>query len=104
MRRAEAYETVIAQVREEIEPPPEPEEPTMGEMLWVLRSVHTPELIEGSRDEPAPGPRREAVHRGTAGAADQRKPVRIEDATLEQLVAGLKDMWENGTEETDLLI
>ena len=66
MRRAEAYETVIAQLREEIEPPPEPEpDPNMDEMLWVLRSVHTPES-----SEPAPVPRREAVHRGTAGTEE----------------------------------
>ena len=105
MRRAEAYEIVIAQVREEVEPPPEPEpDPDLDEMLWVLRSVHTPESIEGSPGEPATGPRREVVHRGTTGVADRRKPVRIEDAPLELLGAGIVDMWQNGTDDTDLLI
>ena len=84
MRRAEAYEIVIAQVREEVEPPPEPEpDPDLDEMLWLLRSVHTPERIEGSRDEPAPVP--------AAGGGPRGRR------------AGILDMWQNGTEDTDLL-
>ena len=80
MRRAVAYETVMAQLREEIEPPPEPEpDPDMDEMLWVLRSVHTPESSEPAAGG---GPRwhrwgrrrtQAGAHRGCdAGAARRR--------------------------------
>ena len=88
----------MTQVREAIGPRESEPDPTPGEMLWLLRTGLDPEAHRGL---PWRTRNRVPSMRGatTGEVTDHRKPMRVEDATPEQLIAGIVEMCD-----TDLTV